>query len=245
MTNAMSDFIKPVRQKVKVSDGFAELLGKEIVKDLHDNEGICPTCHGVGMVIRDNPYGLSSDPDKRSGAFPYKRQAIVTCPTCYSGVVHYCPDCGKLIPKSRYQCDCKATKRRKYRQTLEAAQKHEPNALGTTFKMCYSDRITSHNEGFFSDWDEFFEAWWEEDIPADRPDYVWGTSPVSLTLDAYDILERATEDMYDGAGDEIGDTGFKALQDALDEWKKEYGCSDSYCEDRKHAIRIPWEDYTK
>ncbi len=252
----MSEFVKPVRQKVDVSEGFAELLGKKLLKDLHDDEAICPKCHGVGMRLIDNPYGLSNDPDRRigSGMFPYKHQSITHCDNCYNGVVHICPDCGKQLPRGSLKCDCEAVQRRerekkreKYHQTLAAAQKHDPEALGTTFKMCYSDWLTHHNEGYFNDWEEFFENWecleLDGNAPTERPEYVWGTTAMSLPLDADSILETATEDMYEGAMSDIGDTGIKALQDALDAWKAEYGCGDTYYSDMKHAVRIPWERY--
>lgn len=250
----MSEFVKPIRQKVDISEGFAELLGKKLTKDLHDDEGICPHCHGTGMKITDNPYGLSNDPDKRIGTFPYKHQSITFCPHCYNGIVHFCPDCGKQLPRGELTCNCAAAnarkseeRRKKYQQTLDAAEKHEPDALGTTFQMCYSDYLTSHNEGYFNDWEEFFENWvcleLDGNAPTERPKYVWGTTALSLPLNAEDILESATEDMYEGAMHDIGDAGIKALQDALDAWKAEYGCGDTYYRDMKHAVRIPWERY--
>ena len=252
----MSEFVKPIRQKVDISEGFAKLLGKKLIKDLHDDEGICPHCHGTGMKIADNPYGLSNDPDKRIGLFPYKHQSITFCPHCYNGIVHFCPDCGKQLPRGELTCNCAAAnarkneeRKKKYQQTLDAAEKHEPDALGATFQMCYSDYLTSHNEGYFNDWEEFFETWecleLDGNAPIERPEYMWGTTALSLPLNADDILERATEDMYEDAMHDIGDIGIKALQNALDAWKAEYGCSDTYYPDRKYAVRIPWEDYTK
>lgn len=45
----------------------------KLQKDLHDNEDICPTCGGLGLMIANNPYGLSNDPDKTfSNLFPSK-----------------------------------------------------------------------------------------------------------------------------------------------------------------------------
>lgn len=29
-----------------------------LIKDLIENEDICPTCHGLGMVIINNIYGI-------------------------------------------------------------------------------------------------------------------------------------------------------------------------------------------
>lgn len=81
----MPGFVKPTRKVVNIKDAFGELIGKKLIKDLHDNEEICPVCHGIGLRIEDNPYGLSDDPDKRAGQFPYKHQSIRFCPNCYMG----------------------------------------------------------------------------------------------------------------------------------------------------------------
>lgn len=251
----MSDFVKPVRETVNIEDAFAELIGKQLVKDLHDNEAICPTCRGTGLRIVDNSYGLSDDPDKRAGLFPYKHQSLTFCPHCYNGVVHICPDCGKQLPRGRLKCDCEAErqreceeKKRKYQEAVQKAEKHESDEL-YRFKFAYSDWITQHNEGYFSDWQEFFDAWHdfvtgcEEDgtpVP-ERPEYVWGTEPIEMPLDAGDILERACEDLYEDAMHDIGDSAIKEMQDYLDTWKYRYGLT-AYGEDHRHVIRIPWEE---
>lgn len=73
----MPGFVKPTRKVVNIEDAFGELIGKKLIKDLHDNEEICPVCHGTGLRIEDNPYGLSDDPDKRAGQFPYNHQSTV------------------------------------------------------------------------------------------------------------------------------------------------------------------------
>ena len=109
----MPGFVKPTRKVVNIEDAFGELIGKKLIKDLHDNEEICPVCHGTGLRIEDNPYGLSDDPDKRAGQFPYKHQSIQFCPNCYNGVVRFCPDCGKQIPRYRTLCDCDAVVQRR------------------------------------------------------------------------------------------------------------------------------------
>lgn len=251
----MPEFVKPVRKMVKISESFAELIGKELFKDLAEHEGICPLCHGTGMVIRDNPYGLEGDPDKQAGLFPYKHQSIIPCPNCYNGVVRYCPDCGKQLKRSYLKCDCSAEKqrereekRRRYQEAIAKAEKHEPDEL-YSFKYAYSDWITQHNEGYFSDWQEFFDAWHdfvagcEEDgiSVLERPKYVWGTEPIEMQLDASDILESACEDLYEDAICDIGDPAIKEMQDYLNTWKYRYGLT-AYGEDHRHVIRIPWEE---
>ena len=240
----MADFVKPIRKTVEIKDAFAELLGKTLIKDLHDNEEICPICHGTGLCIRDNPYGLSNDPEKKFNQFPYKHQSITSCPNCYNGVVRYCPDCGKQLSRMRTICDCEAAQQRrqqeedrKEQELFDKTEKHEPNALGDKFLMAQSD-FYPYNDGYFVSWDDFFDNL-DADI-AERPIYVWGTSEIELSLDATDIVSTACEDMYDDAYSDIGDAAVKEMQDFLDAWKEKYGVR-SYSVTTKHAIRIPWE----
>lgn len=40
----MPGFVKPTRKVVNIEDAFGELIGKKLIKDLHDNEEICPVC---------------------------------------------------------------------------------------------------------------------------------------------------------------------------------------------------------
>lgn len=49
----MPGFVKPTRKVVNIEDAFGELIGKKLIKDLHDNEEICPVCHGIGLRIND------------------------------------------------------------------------------------------------------------------------------------------------------------------------------------------------
>lgn len=247
----MSDFVKPVRQIVDVTDAFANLIGKQLIKDLHDNEEICPICHGTGLRIDDNPYGLSNDPDKRIGRFPYKHQSIRFCNNCYNGVIRRCPDCGEQLTRFKTICDCDAVKQRQHeeacrkeRERIAKAEKHEPDALGTKFIMAQSD-FFPHNEGYFSDWEEFFDCWdWREEDCVERPEYVWGTEEIEMSFDAADIVSAACEDMYDDAYADIGDAAIAEMQQYLNRWRDKYGCK-SYMSTTRHAIRIPWEDYEK
>lgn len=253
----MVAFVKPTQTAIQIGEAFRHMLPEKLIKDLHGDEAICPMCHGLGLRVVDNSYGLSNDPNKAAGHFPYKHQSLTFCPSCYNGVVHICPDCGKQIPKGRSYCDCEAEqqrqrekKKRQYQETLQKAQKYESCALGSRFTMAYSDYF-SHNEGYFSDWDEFFDSWHnfvaeceEEGIPVpEKPEYVWGTEKIELELDAGSIIENACEEMYDGAMSDIGTAAINEMQAYLETWKYRYGVT-SYSEDRRHAIKIPWEEDT-
>lgn len=105
----MGEFVKPKRVIVSDKEYIQKLVNANLVKDLHDNEEICPYCHGTGMVIRDNQYGLSDDPDRKVW-FPYKHQAITFCQHCFNGVILRCKLCGEVIQCGYTKHDCKQQK---------------------------------------------------------------------------------------------------------------------------------------
>lgn len=150
--------------------------------------------------------------------------------------------------ESRTLCDCDAVvqrrqqeENRKEKERLEKAEKHEPNALGSLFTMAQSD-FYSHNEGYFSCWEDFFDSWNEDrEEFTEKPLYVWGTEEVEMSFDASSIVSNACEDMYEDAYDDIGADAVAEMQRYLNEWKEKYGRT-SYLLTTKHAIRIPWEE---
>lgn len=217
-------------------------------KDLHGNEEICPTCKGVGLVIADNPYGLHSRDNNHLPIFPYKHQSLIFCPSCYNGVVHRCEFCEEIIPNHRTKCDCE-----KQRELdLIERQKKEAANLAKAFEaplevlekslMFFSDDY-GYDDGFFSDWEEFFEYWYDNHGADDpRPQYVWATYPVEMKIDAADIIESATEELCEEAADDISDEKTVELQKLLDDWCKSAGVRTTYYQS-KYKVKIPWEGY--
>ena len=243
----MSDFVKPRTQYVADKEYIEKLVNATLRKDLHDNEEICPYCHGTGLVIRDNPYGLSDDPDKKSGVFPYTHQSVIFCPHCYNGVIHICEKCGEIIPKGFLRHDCKdeqELKRKEYAQRRKNALKNAPDAtpeiLENSLWFCSDDY--GYNDGYFEEWEEFFEYWHEYHDEDERPEFVWATEPVDISINASDIVSNATEDLYEDAYDDVSSKSIKELQDYLDNWCKTCGIRTTYYES-KYKVRIPWEKY--
>lgn len=95
----MSEFVKPKTEYVADKNYVEKLVNVHLKKDLHGDEEICEVCHGTGLVIRVNPYGLSDDPDK-SRMFPYSHQTLTFCPHCFNGIIHRCNLCGGIIKGS-------------------------------------------------------------------------------------------------------------------------------------------------
>jgi len=222
-------------------------------KNLINGEEICQYCNGIGAVIGDYVvYGLKGDPNKKAGMFPYNNQALKPCPYCFNGIVRRCEYCHKIIGRLRTKCDCatqkqidqdiKNAKRQKHLQ--EAKEVSEEN-----FVMLYTDDFNCGKDGFFEDWEEFFDAYEEAifDDPTlkdkERPEYVWGTYSTNFKIDAYETVEFATEDLYEDAFDDISGESIKELQKYLDEWCKNCGVGETYYQDIYTKVRIPWEEY--
>lgn len=243
----MSVFTKPLEQIVTDQEYISKLVDANLHKDLHDDEEICVFCHGTGLVIRDNPYGLSNDPNRTTEMFPYKHQAISFCPNCYNGIVHKCKLCGQILPRGTSKCNCekqreidRLERERKAAEALENAP-IAPQEVAESCACFYSD-CYPHNEGYFLDWESFFDAWECYHEPDDdRPEYVWITESVDMHIDAYSIVESATEDLYEDAASDIPDEKIKQLQKYLNDWCKSCGVGKTYYESHKYKVRIPWD----
>lgn len=255
----MSDFVKPSHFTIDAIPYLKNIMGNGIVKDLQDDEEICPVCHGTGLALSDNPYGLSDDPDRHHGElFPYKHQSIVSCQNCYNGVVKKCKFCGKLLNRVVYQCNCEDARKEREQERIkkanDAEQKRIANAkviewndpIAKQFTVMYSDDFCD-NEGYFFDWDEFFDDWRDnhEYLNDERSLYVWSTSETKLSLDADSIIENACDDLWEEAEEQIDDQERKELQDLLDKWAAKQTGTTTYDVDYKYAIKIPWDEYDK
>ena len=245
----MSEFKKPQAMSVHAPDYIKNLIDASLKKDLYENEEVCGHCCGTGMVIADNPYGITEDPDKRAGRFPYKHQSITFCPHCFNGIVRRCNLCGNLIKRGWIRCDCDAQREIERQDRLKKKQEILDNApiapkeIVDTMECFFSEHF-SNNEGYFFDWEEFFEDWFENHEPEEvKPTYVWITELVEMSIDAGDIVEHATEDLYEDAGYDIRSEKIKELQDFLDGWCKSCGVSKTYYESHEYKVRIPWEEY--
>lgn len=238
-------FKMPERVTVDALGYLFEVLKNGLVKDLQEHQILCPVCKGTGLAIGNQIYGLKNDPDK-SKHFPYNNQYIVGCQHCYTGVINLCEHCNAELPRGKSRCECETSK------ALYAREQHEKkqtvwnkaikikadDEIAKSMGMYYFDGYP-YNEGYFSDFDEFFE-WWEDNHESDdeRPQYVWGTDCTRLILDADSILENATEDLHEEAFNRIEDK--EELQAFLEAWCAKQKGTTTYYSTQKYAIEIPW-----
>ena len=240
------EFVKPKKVNTDASAYINALLADGLEKDLLEDEELCETCQGTGIVKSNNVYGLSNDPNKLAGHFPYKHQSTTFCPNCYNGIIHRCEYCGKIMPRGRLLCNCEAVSEarrqeedKKLLEALKKAEEFDSDALGSRFGMCYSENYR-HNEGYFAEWEDFFDSL-DDDNDDSHPEYVWGTIKTEMSLNADSIIENAIDDFYEDAGDEISDAARAELQQFLNDWCERFGCGPAYTWTTKYKVRIPWE----
>lgn len=88
-------------------------------------------------------------------------------------------------------------------------------------------------DGYFSSPEAVRDSCAANDVPV--PAYVWGTAEEGMCLDAGDIIERALEDTYDGARDQLSAEAEGELQDLIDAWRERHPVK-WYREDRSVAV---------
>lgn len=239
---------------INVSEEIKSILPETLEKDLQDYEDICPVCHGLGVVLDNNLYGIKGDTSEaaKKSMFPYNHQAIKFCPNCYNGMINLCKYCGKQIPKCYIdKCDCKQykakeeeEKRIKYQEQISKAE--EVNIKDIDPEMWFYDEQT---DDYFSDIDSFVNSYKDfdeyesdEEMMNNLPEVLWLTDPVDISMDANSIIESACEELHENAYENISDEDTKELQYMLDEWcKKQTGTRTVYPNYKKYVkVRKEW-----
>lgn len=239
---------------IDISEEIKNILSETLEKDLQDHEEICHVCHGLGVVIDNNIYGIKGDTSEaaKKSIFPYNHQAIKSCPNCYNGVIRLCQYCGKQIPKGYIdKCDCKQykakkdeEKRIKYQEMVSKAE--EVDIKDIDHEMWFYDEQT---DDYFSDIDYFVDAYKDsdeyesdEEMINNLPEVLWLTDPVDISMDADSIIESACEELHEDAYENISDKDIKELQNILDKWcEKQTGTKTVYPNYKKYVrVKKEW-----
>ncbi len=64
---------------INLSEEIKNILPETLGKDLCENEEICPMCHGLGVVLDNNVYGIKGDTSEtvKKSMFPYNHQVFI------------------------------------------------------------------------------------------------------------------------------------------------------------------------
>lgn len=215
-----------------ISIDLSKMFSGTLEKDLDENKVICPVCKGLGVVKRNNVFGIDGDTSEeaKKKLFPYNNQSLSPCPNCYNGVVRLCKFCGKQIERGYIgKCDCEeykkhvaAKKELKYQETINNAKKVDWNSVSEYVYDKKSDRFFA-NEDEFADyyWDLYqegehccrnFDEYFENEVPK----VLWCCEKSKIEIDATSIVETACEELHEDAYENIDD--IDGLQRYLDMW---------------------------
>ena len=238
-----------IRKKhINVHEVLDKSFPDVLIKDLQDDERICPTCHGLGMVMRNTPYGIRDDTSDvgKKKMFPYNNQYFSHCPYCFWGVQKLCRYCGKPYPKGSYMCHCEGYKKEKEQKRIaqwrEIVDKANPVDEKSVSTMLYCEET----DEYFDSVDDFFDTWAciheENEEFLERPVRLWVTEILRLQIDAENIVVSACEELHEDAY-EYCDT--KSLQELLNKWCSDQTGTDTYIPSYKEYVVIDWNKYKK
>lgn len=192
-------------------------------KTLKENEKHCDKCGGTGWMYVENE----------------NEKYIERCTVCDDGIIHICPDCGNETGKSTYcgneLCWNKRNKEKELK-LYEKANKYTLDSVPKEYCEYFFSDIYGYDNGYFDNIDSLEDYCKDNDI--DIPKFIWGTSKKELSIDAYDVVDRALEEWYEDAIDRVDDKELEKLQAALDDFCKNCGVGDCYEVDYKVCIEL-------
>lgn len=238
--------IKTIRtENIDVIETIQKILPKTLVKDLQESERICPMCHGLGMRVENNVYGVRGDTSEtgRREHFPYKHQSLSFCRSCFNGVQKLCEFCGEpYVQLGCRQCDCEGFKRaeeekriKKWGETVARAKEIQEVDV-TTYLYC--EEFGSYH----TDMDDFFDRYpcYGNECAHVKPERLWVCSETEISLDAGNVIENACDDLNEDASENCD---YKSLQKLLDDWCKEQTGTTTYFPCYKEYVMIDWGMY--
>lgn len=244
------------REEVKLQEVLQKSFPKILIKDLTENERICPVCSGLGMRIEDNVYGIKGDTSEagRKYRFPYKRQALSFCQSCFNGVQRLCPYCEQPYKNQAYlHCDCEGQRKadeeerkadeeeriKKWNEKVAKAVAVDEKDVDT---MLYCEEF----DKYYNTVDDFFDDYasnYDDEIVHNEPERLWVTSVEKISIDADNILENACERLHEEAMDNISMDDRNKLQSFLDDWCKEQTGTFTYYPCHEQYVVIDWRKY--
>lgn len=221
--------------QLNIADGIKLLNSDVLEKDLEDNQTLCKTCGGYGVVKRKNPFGIKeklSDEKYNAKINWYDNESITFCPDCYNGVVTLCEYCGKPIKKGYIsRCDCEQYLQKEKESELNKKTEIISKATRVNISDVTSQLYCEENDKYYDP--EEIESFFYDFDGEDVPKILWVTRSIEISLDAGNIIEDACQDLYDGASDSCD---YNGLQKVLDEWCSKQSGTTTYYPDNKEYV---------
>lgn len=236
------------REEVNLYEAIQKSFPKILIKDLKENERICPTCNGLGMRIEDNIYGIKGNSSEagRKYHFPYKHQALSFCQNCFNGVQRLCPYCGQPYKNQAYlHCDCEEQKKVDEEERIKKWNEKVSKAVLVDEKDVDTMLYCEEFDKYYDTVDDFVDDYVcnHKEDGNERPVRLWVTSVETISIDAYDIVRDACEDLHEDAMDNISSEDFTRLQNFLDEWCKDQAGTTTYYPCYEQYVLINWSEH--
>lgn len=236
------------RKEINLYETMKKTFPKILIKDLAEHERICPDCNGLGVRIEDNVYWIKNDNSEagRKYHFPYKHQALSFCQNCFNGVQRLCPYCGQPYKDQTYlHCDCEEQKKvdeqeriKKWNEKVSKAVQVDEKGVDTMLYCEEFDKYYDTVNDFIDDY-----ACNHQEDGDERPVRLWVTSVETISIDAYDIVRDACEDLHEDAMDNISSEDFTRLQNFLDEWCEDQAGTTTYYPCYEQYVLINWPEH--
>lgn len=221
--------------QLSVKDGVELLNSKFIEKDLEDNQIICTTCKGFGVVKRKNQFGIKeklSDEKYATTINWYDNEAFTFCPDCYNGVVTLCEYCGKPIKKGYIsKCDCEQYLQKERNLELKKKEEIISKAKVVDIANVKTQLYCEENDKYYDpkEVECFFDDFYNEEVPK----ILWVTRSADISLDASNIIEDACQDLYEEASENCD---YEGLQKVLDDWCSKQSGTTTYYPDYEEYV---------
>jgi hypothetical protein len=230
----------------------------ELKKDLQEDEVICEHCHGTGLEIADNVYGITGDTIHVGLRFPYKHQSLRFCKHCYEGILKKCPKCGSLRGREYGKgCPCghddKLSESAWKKIMNERWEKAEKMSLSKAWELCnclYVDDVDRFIFGiddlenvfteYFDYTEEELKAFFNGKYEGLKLPRIYLTEKIKPWIDAVNVIESACNGLHETAIELCDEEG---LQKLLDEWCAKQDGAVTYVPDYKRAVEIQGVNY--
>jgi predicted RNA-binding Zn-ribbon protein involved in translation (DUF1610 family) len=205
-----------LEKKISIVD-FKESLPDETTREVREDEKLCDTCGGFGIIYNKN------------------RGVVKTCPDCFKGKIKVCKHCGKELKRSRYRCNCNEAKEEYEKERLKNALKRKEEA-----KEVGIDYIIENDLQLFDDVGKRYIPDIDDTLDID---WAFATHTITLDLNAYHILEDASVELHESARDSFDSEDYDKLQGVCDELNEKYKGYRSYYPDFSKWVDL--SEYTK
>ena len=236
------------RKEINLYETMKKTFPKILIKDLAEHERICPDCNGLGVRIEDNVYWIKNDNSEagRKYHFPYKHQALSFCQNCFNGVQRLCPYCGQPYKDQTYlHCDCEEQKKVDEQERIKKWNEKVSKAVLVDEKDVDTMLYCEEFDKYYDTVDDFVDDYVcnHKEDGNERPVRLWVTSVETISIDAYDIVRDACEDLHEDAMDNISSEDFTRLQNFLDEWCKDQAGTTTYYPCYEQYVLINWSEH--